>query len=112
MPFIGKSLNAIYAGIHWSVRKKHADEAHSAVAIAVMGIKPFTTPVHLEFQPVVKGRGYDVMNYSYSAKLIEDGLVCAGILEDDTVAYVKQIAILAPIKTKAQSSMCVTITGE
>ena len=108
VPYIAPSLNSIYSGVHWSKRKKQADEAHLAVKIAASKVKPFDKPVQLNFQPIVKGRGYDVSNYAYTVKLIEDGLVQCGILPDDTVKWVKRITIMEPIKAK-ESSMVVTI---
>jgi len=110
--FIAPSLTAIYAGVHWSKRKKLADEAHLATKIAARGHLKHQGAVHLTFQPMIRGRCYDVSNYSFSAKLIEDGLVKAGILIDDTNKYVKSITIKEPVKVKKPevSHMIVTIT--
>lgn len=106
--YIGPSLNKIYAGIFWAKRKKHADDAHWAVKIATKGIEPFTGPVTLEFRPRQKGRGYDCSNYSYNAKLLEDGLVMCGIISGDSVKYVKQITLYAPVKAD-RSQTVITI---
>ena len=35
IPWVGPSMNKIWAGVHWSKRKQYADEAHKAVHIAV-----------------------------------------------------------------------------
>ena len=110
VPYIAPSLNSIYAGAHWSKRKRQADEAHLAVKIAAKGVAMFDNPVMVTYQPMIKGRAYDISNYAYSLKLIEDGLVRAGVLKDDTNAYVKAITIKEPIKVKAESSMVVIIT--
>jgi len=110
--YIAPSLNAIYAGIHWAKRKKHADDAHLAVKIAAKGIRMAVSAVVLEFQPMIRGRCYDVSNHAYWIKLIEDGLVRAGVLPDDTNKWVKRIIINAPVKIKKpeQSHMIVEIT--
>ena len=98
--YIGPSLNKIYAGIHWSKRKKDADAAHLAVKIAAKGCSLSAKPVVLVFQPMIRGRAYDVSNYAYTVKLLEDGLVHSGVLADDTNKYVQGIIMLSPIKIK------------
>lgn len=109
IPWLGPSLNSVYAGKHWSVRKKVADEGHKACLVA-RTVKPFSVPVSLYFQPVLgKGvRTLDCSNYALAAKIIEDGLVRCGVLKDDTPQYVRSIAILAPERGK-QTGMKVTI---
>ena len=109
VPYVGPSLNSIYAGVHWKKRKDQADEAHLCVKLSLKGVEPFTKPVHLNFQPLHKGRGYDVSNYAYTAKLIEDGLVLCGVIPDDTCKWVKRITIDEPIKVKGESLTVVTI---
>jgi hypothetical protein len=98
IPYIGPSLNKIYAGMHYSKRKRNADEAHLIVKMACKGIKSVSNPVSLTFTPYHNSRLYDCSNYAYTCKLIEDGLVQAGVLVDDTNKYVKQIIINAPVK--------------
>ncbi|MGJ8525198.1 hypothetical protein LMG33818_000906 [Halomonadaceae bacterium LMG 33818] len=102
VPWLGPSLNSIYAGIHWSKRKKHADAAHWAVKSAVTntGIKRIDSPVGLSFTPVLgKGkRALDCSNYGYAVKLLEDGLVRAGVLADDTNQYVVATCITKPVR--------------
>ena len=110
VPYIGPSLNSIYAGIHWSKRKKHADAAHMAVKVSCKGINCFSKPVLLDFQPLHRGRGYDVSNYAYTVKLLEDGLVQCGILEDDTNKFVRGITIHPPIKLKKPDENCMVVT--
>jgi len=110
--YIAPSLNTIYANCHWTKRKRHADDAHLAVKIACKGLRIAVSAVSLEFQPMIRGRCYDVSNYAYCIKLIEDGLVRAGVLKDDTNKWVKRIIINAPLKVaKPETSyMLVTIT--
>lgn len=104
IPFMGPSTNKIYAGEHWAKRKKQADLGHSAVKAA--GIEPFMRPVHLTFTPVLgkRARARDCSNYSYTVKLIEDGLVAAGVIINDTPDYVKGISIMAPVVNRAKPS--------
>lgn len=100
IPYMGPSLNSIYAGVHWSERNKQAKFGHIACKAACReaGINPFDYPVTLTFIPVLgKGaRSRDCSNYSYAAKIIEDGLVRCGILEDDSDKYVRGFSIKGP----------------
>ena len=112
VPYLGPSLNSIYSGVHWAVRKKHADAAHIATKYAVRGIEPVTCPVSLVMQPVMgKGtRRLDCSNYAYTAKMIEDGLVRSGLLKDDTPDYVVSVQTLAPVRdSKLGNGMWVII---
>lgn len=93
--YLGPSTNAIYAGVHWAKRKKAKDEACMATLAAVRaaGIQPVQGRVDLVFRPRLgKGvRRRDTSNNSMSAKLIEDSLVKAGVLIDDTEQYVRRV---------------------
>jgi len=110
--WMGPSTNAIYAGMHWQKRKRIADEAHLATKIAARGCRMAVSAVSISFQPMIRGRCYDTSNHSFAAKCIEDGLVRAGVLPDDTNRWVKRIIINAPekIKKPEQSHMLVTVT--
>ena len=109
--WMGPSLNKVYAGVHWRERTTWADFGHIAVMAAVKqaGVKPVKAPVRLIFTPHVKGRKYDTLNYAFTAKIFEDGLVREHILKDDTAKYVLGVTINAPVKTKEQSYMVVVI---
>ncbi len=111
VPWMGPSLNKIYAGVHWAERQSWADTGHAAVWAAAnqAKIKPVDKPVHLTFTPHIKGRRYDTTNYSLSIKIIEDALVRKGILKSDAPKHVTGITINAPVKTKGFSHMIVEI---
>ena len=96
--WIGPSMNRIWSGVHWSKRKNFADEAHTAVAIAVkqQKIQPFPGAVELEVTPIHSGRHYDVSNYSLTCKAIEDGLVECGVLVGDSPRFVRKVSYFAP----------------
>lgn len=100
--YIAPSTNAMYAGQHWSKRKAHKAAAEAAVMVALMqtGKQVFTKPVKIQMQPNLgKGkRGYDVSNYSYTFKLIEDCLVSRGILKADTADFVKEVRFMSPVR--------------
>ncbi|WP_277810670.1 hypothetical protein [Chromohalobacter canadensis] len=104
--FLGPSTNAIYSGTHWSKRKKAKDEACMATLAAVRaaGVHPVTGRVDLVFRPRLgKGvRRRDTSNASMTAKLLEDALVKAGVLADDTEAHVRRV-ILEPAEIDRQA---------
>lgn len=105
VPYLGPSTNSIYGGIHFSKRSRHKNEA--LIALSRIGyIPPFCTPVDIEITPQLgKGkRAYDVSNYSYTYKLIEDALVHKKILVDDTPEYVRSVKFNSPVRTKDHSS--------
>jgi hypothetical protein len=104
VPYIAPSTNAMYAGQHWRKRVKHKFDAKKAVMVALASIekKVFTKPVRVELEPqLAKGkRAYDVSNYSYTYKLIEDCLVERGVLVSDTASFVKELRFKSPVRGK------------
>jgi len=108
--YMGPSTNAIYAGQHWTKRAKEADKAHKAVK--ALDTDLFINPVRLLFTPQVGkgGRERDCSNYSYTCKMIEDGLVKRGILSGDEADKVVCFAIKKPvINRKAPSGLWIVI---
>lgn len=80
------SLNKIYAGVHWSVRAKDKEYIRQLVR-SVTGIrKPFEKPVLIK---MAFNSGLDVSNHGYLFKLIEDGLVKCGVIQNDSYKYVQ-----------------------
>jgi len=102
IPYIAKSTNAMYAGQHWSERKRHKSAADKAVMVALAGarLESIKVPVDVEVYPTLgKGvRTYDVSNYGYTYKLIEDSLVSRGLLGGDSVEYVRSVKFCAPVR--------------
>lgn len=85
-------MNAIYAGKHWSVRRKDAEFWHllTKAAINKAGCKPFDMPVHIVF---FWNDRMDISNHAYMAKLIEDGMK-GRLIIDDSPKYVRGITHL------------------
>lgn len=104
VPYIAPSTNAMYSGQHWIKRKTHKAIALKAVVCALAISRNNTTrfdgPVEISIQPHLgKGkRAYDVSNYSYTYKLIEDCLVERGILKNDTSGCVAAVKFLSPVR--------------
>jgi Holliday junction resolvase RusA-like endonuclease len=84
-------LNKIYAGVHWTKRKKQSEEIHELVYYSMM---QQNVPPILFKKPVVIQINYnsrlDCDNHGYLTKLIIDGMKDY-ILKDDSKKYVKEI---------------------
>ena len=84
-------LNKIYAGVHWTKRKKQAEEIHELVYYSMM---QQNVPPILFKKPVVIQINYnsrlDCDNHGYLTKLIVDGMKDY-ILKDDSKKHVKEI---------------------
>lgn len=99
------SLNAYYAGKHWSVRKKDADFWHLLVQAALCKarqknpITMATVPVALTFK---FNDGLDCSNHAAMAKMIEDALKGV-VIQDDSPKYVKRISM------EFQEKPCITV---
>jgi hypothetical protein len=89
------SLNKIYAGVHFRTRSRHKEVYHFAVLARKP--KPYTGtfPVHMHYHFRLHGTPLDISNHAYMLKLVEDGLVAAGILPGDEPKYVSCITITA-----------------
>jgi len=84
------SWNKIYAQGHWTTRKKLADEIHFRVKIACKGVKRISKRVDILIVAMFKGkRALDSSNICL--KLYEDGLVKAGVIDDDSPKYVRMV---------------------
>lgn len=83
-------MNKIYAGVHWSKRKKQAEEIHNLVRYELYRQKiprrMFQKPVELIFK---YNSRLDLSNHSYLAKLIEDALK-GYLIADDSRKYVRR----------------------
>lgn len=83
-------MNKIYAGVHWSKRKKQAEEIHALVRCELqrqkIPRKPFEKPVEIIFK---YNSRLDVSNHGYLSKLIEDALK-GYLIVDDSRKYVRR----------------------
>lgn len=84
------STNRIYAGIHWAVRKKIADLYHLEVLPLKGKVKVEKYPVEVFYDWHFKKNPLDTLNCAFMSKMIEDGLVKVGVLEDDDVKFVRR----------------------
>lgn len=110
---IGPSLNTWYAGCHWTKRKKIADIWHTKIKNIASKLIPIKSPVELSmhFQFGKSRLVYDASNCSAAFKLIEDGLVKAGIILSDDHRTIKKINISVE-KTKESKSYTIVSMKE
>lgn len=81
------STNRIYAGIHWTKRKKLADLYHMSL-LPYRKHKIQDYPVNINYIFTFKSKPLDTTNCTFMAKMLEDGLVANGIIEDDDIKHV------------------------
>lgn len=100
--YMGPSTNNIYAGVHFSQRQREKNAASIATFLALResGLTQFDKPVAITLTPHITARGYDVSNYSYTYKMIEDALVKHGVIADDSAKFVKRVTFCEPVKSK------------
>lgn len=83
----------MYAGMHWSKRSKIADEWHNLIFYECKIQKiPKFLDAYITITSISK-KPVDADNIC--AKIIIDGLVTAGILEDDTPKYLKAVTTIS-----------------
>lgn len=88
------SLNKIYAGIHFRERASHKDDYHWAVlASQDVAVWPGPWPVAMHYHFRLRGTRLDISNHAYMLKMVEDGLVSAGMLPGDDPKYVERITV-------------------
>ena len=109
VPFLGRTLNNYLTGQRkgskvagWMFYRGDKKTMGKAVEAALVGIRrqPFPWPVAIVVHPCLgpKRRKLDCTNYVGALKMLEDSLVEAGMLVDDTAEYVKGVAIAEPTK--------------
>lgn len=102
VPWIGKSVNQLTGHWHHYHQNSVVGRRNALLAIRIATLKPIDYPVTLTSVPHClaneKGK-YDCTNYFFAHKTIEDALVSAGILKNDSGSVVKSSSILAPVFT-------------
>lgn len=109
------STNKIYAGMHWTQRKKIADAFHASIAeliedgnIVSFGIEKYPVDIFLEFKFI--NRPLDSSNSAgFMGKCIEDGLHKANVIPDDTPKYVRWFCSKSSPNKHEKNTVLVTI---
>ena len=106
----GISWNKLYKQKHWSYRKRMADAIHSLVIYSIRSqydeVIQFVAPVDITIKATYKRSPVDADNIC--AKLYIDGLVRAGVIEDDDPKHVSSVTLMS----RKGSSNNVVITIE
>jgi hypothetical protein len=85
------SLNKIYAGKHWAVRKKYKDDYKKICAEALCEYDSFVAE-EFYFDISYNSR-LDIDNGILVSKFLADTLVSEGIVQDDSPKYYKKVSI-------------------
>ena len=96
------SLNKIWWWVHWGVRSTFRNIWHEEIyAIAKKEwFKMINDLIHIEYRYEFKTRYLDTSNCSVMNKAIEDWLVEAEVLHDDTPQYIESSTTIVPIMEK------------
>lgn len=102
LPGRPRTLNAERRGHHMAHRKATKDErlAWGWAWRAAVPVGTALARVRVTAQPVLSGPMQDPGNCYPSVKAAIDGLVDAGVIEDDTGEHVAAITLLAPIRCR------------
>lgn len=102
------SLNKVYAGVHWTKRRQWAEDMHWSVLNS--RILPYSGPfpVDCRYHFHLHGKQLDSSNTAFLMKLVEDGLVQAGVIPDDTRQYVRWVSMTSS-KAKASENQRVEV---
>lgn len=93
------SWNKIYSQGHWTTRKKLADQIHEYIWAYAPNVDKISGKVDISITAHYKHkRRHDSDNVA--SKLYIDGLVKAGILEDDDTRYIGKVTTEAIIGAK------------
>ena len=84
------STNKIYAGMHFMKRKALADLYHGEVLELKGKLKVAKYPVVILYDWHWTKKPLDSLNCAFMSKMLEDGLVVAGVLEDDSAEHVRE----------------------
>lgn len=104
------SLNEVYSADRWR-RARIAKEAHEAVRGCVWeqfgtDIRPFYVPVSI----TIRARAVRPLDTDNLPKLIVDGIVYAGLLENDDYRHVPELHVYSSNIDKAHQRIEVTLT--
>lgn len=93
------SLNRIWGWVHWWTRSTFRNIWHEEIYALVQqnDIKPINDMIHIQYTYSFKTRYLDTSNCAVMNKAIEDGLVEAWVLKDDTPQFITSATTCVPI---------------
>lgn len=104
------STNKIYSGIHFRRRKELADLYHEEVLELKGKLKVAQYPVQIHYDWHFTKKPLDTLNCAFMSKMLEDGLVAIGVLEDDSPEFVARTILDSQQSDKyANDTVVITI---
>ena len=85
-PSLNEYINACRRNRYRANTMKKRETTRAAVA--ARGVRPFHKPVRVRFLWIEKDKRRDLDNIAFAKKFVLDGLVSAGVLENDNAAHV------------------------
>lgn len=85
------SANATYAGVHWTKRKKWKDNMLLA-CLSFKSRERIDSIVDIDYTFYFKSHALDSENCAFMGKMITDCMIKYGILEDDSIKYVRRVS--------------------
>lgn len=106
------SLNAIYSGAHWYKRHEIKEGYKALTHKLFAGLKErygaFDEPCEIAFD-FSGTRIFDCDNHAFMGKMIQDCLVAAGIITDDTAKHLAKVSYAKSPKQKGQKGVSVAV---
>lgn len=87
-PSLNDFISAERANRHVGAKMKHRETDRARAAAVAAGMPRFVGPVAVRFLWVERDRRRDLDNVAFAKKFVLDGLVEAGVLEDDGQRHV------------------------
>ena len=106
------SLNTIYAGAHWrkraQIKEGYKALTHKLFAKLKERYGAFDEPCEIAFD-FSGTRIFDCDNHAFMGKMIQDCLVAAGIITDDTAKHLAKVSYAKSPKMKGQKGVVVSV---
>lgn len=117
IPLVPPTLNAFFGSMDKYQRNRIVKQWHKAVYVVCkqQKIKPITKyPVDIQTTTYFKRKGSkrDTSNCFAANKLVEDGLVRAGIIVDDNPKYVRKHIVRPCVMGCPEDYVLVLVTGK
>lgn len=103
------SLNSIYSGMRWKARADLATLYHEELLEIRGKVKVKTYPVKIRYEFYFRIKPLDSLNTAFMAKMLEDGLVHAKALVDDSIEYVSESTLAVYVRPEIINDMVVII---
>jgi hypothetical protein len=100
------SSNQIYAGQHWTKRKKLKDD-YLWLTTPFKSLPKISEKVDLDFKFFFGSKPLDSSNCGFLVKILEDCLVHYGVLQGDTIKFVGKVSMESFKSRQKDTNYCV-----